>query len=155
MKIATINQRCVYKKDGNQSFIHRAVFLCDKIESEKPDVIGFQEVVASSLKALVKDKNSAHFFAEAILSSKRERRERPCRMRKYPIKSGITSKVINSGLIKNKNPINIRPIPIKIPFSIGDPNQCANHGNSGVPNQKYHEQIIKRDGKRVQRAVPA
>lgn len=54
MKIATINQRCVYKKDGNQSFIHRAVFLCDKIESEKPDVIGFQEVIASSLKVFEK-----------------------------------------------------------------------------------------------------
>ena len=54
MKIATINQRCVYKKDGNQSFIHRAVFLCDKIEQEAPDVIGFQEVTADSIKVLEK-----------------------------------------------------------------------------------------------------
>lgn len=54
MKIATINQRCVYKKDGNQSFIHRAVFLCDKIEQEAPDVIGFQEVTPDSIKVLQK-----------------------------------------------------------------------------------------------------
>lgn len=52
MKIASINQRCVYKKDGNQSFIHRAVFLCDKISAEAPDVIGFQEVTEESVKVL-------------------------------------------------------------------------------------------------------
>lgn len=54
MKIATINQRCVYKKDGNQSFIHRGIFLCDKIKEEAPDVIGFQEITTGSLKVLEK-----------------------------------------------------------------------------------------------------
>ena len=54
MKIATINQRCVYNKDGNQSFVHRGIILCDKIESEKPDVIGFQEVTPLSIKVLEK-----------------------------------------------------------------------------------------------------
>ena len=43
MKIVTINQRCVYNRDGIQSFVHRGIILCDKIESERPDVIGFQE----------------------------------------------------------------------------------------------------------------
>ena len=52
MKIATINQRCVYNKDETQSFIHRGIFLCDKIESEKPDVIGFQEVTPMTVKVL-------------------------------------------------------------------------------------------------------
>lgn len=52
MKIATINQRCVYNRDGIQSFIHRGVFLCDKIEAEAPDVIGFQEVTPQTLKVL-------------------------------------------------------------------------------------------------------
>lgn len=54
MKIATINQRCVYKKDGNQSFIHRGIFLCDKIQEEAPDVIGFQEITIDSIKVLEK-----------------------------------------------------------------------------------------------------
>ena len=54
MKIATINQRCVYNRDGNQSFVHRGIFLCDKIESENPDVIGFQEVTPISIKVLEK-----------------------------------------------------------------------------------------------------
>lgn len=54
MKIVTINQRCVYKKDGNQSFIHRGIFLCDKIQDEAPDVIGFQEVTPDSIKVLEK-----------------------------------------------------------------------------------------------------
>ena len=54
MKIATINQRCVWNKDREQSFIHRGIFLCDKIESEKPDVIGFQEVTPLTLPVLKK-----------------------------------------------------------------------------------------------------
>ena len=52
MKIATINQRCVWDKDEEQSFIHRGIFLCDKIEKEKPDVIGFQEITPLTLPVL-------------------------------------------------------------------------------------------------------
>ena len=52
MTIVTINQRCVYNRDGIQSFVHRGIILCDKIESERPDVIGFQEVTPKSITVL-------------------------------------------------------------------------------------------------------
>lgn len=52
MKIVTFNLRCMYKGDGINSFVHRAVLLADKIEDEKPDVVAFQEVKAPSLKIL-------------------------------------------------------------------------------------------------------
>ena len=54
MKIVTFNIRCVYdgKYDGINSFIHRALFIADKIKSEKPDVIGFQEINEKNLAAL-------------------------------------------------------------------------------------------------------
>ena len=52
MKIATINQRCVYNKDGINSFIHRGIFLCDKINEQMPDVIGFQEITPKTKPVL-------------------------------------------------------------------------------------------------------
>ena len=54
MKITTFNLRCVYRGDGINSFVHRAVPLCDKINEEKPDVIAFQEVTVDSLRILEK-----------------------------------------------------------------------------------------------------
>ena len=54
MKIVTYNLRCVYDRDGINSFVHRAVALCDKIQSEKPEVIGFQEIVPKNLAVLEK-----------------------------------------------------------------------------------------------------
>lgn len=49
MKIVTYNLRCVYEKwDGVNSFIHRAGLIYEKINSEKPDIIAFQEVVEKS-----------------------------------------------------------------------------------------------------------
>ena len=44
MKIVTFNIRCVWDKDGINSFIHRIGLICDKIAQERPDVISFQEV---------------------------------------------------------------------------------------------------------------
>ena len=41
MKIVTFNLRSRYKGDGINSFVHRAVLLCDKIEEERPDIIAF------------------------------------------------------------------------------------------------------------------
>ncbi|MBQ7294224.1 MAG: endonuclease/exonuclease/phosphatase family protein [Clostridia bacterium] len=55
MKIVTFNIRCLYcGKDGINSFVHRAVMLCDKINAEKPDVVGFQEITADILSVLEK-----------------------------------------------------------------------------------------------------
>lgn len=45
VKIATFNLRCLYDTvDGVQSFIHRAGMILDKIDSEEPQVIAFQEM---------------------------------------------------------------------------------------------------------------
>ncbi len=52
MKIVTFNLRCVYNRDGINSFVHRALVISDKIREEQPDVIGFQEVIPKSLEVL-------------------------------------------------------------------------------------------------------
>ena len=52
MKIVTFNLRCVYDRDGVNSFVHRAVFVRDKINTEKPDVVAFQEVTPKSLEVM-------------------------------------------------------------------------------------------------------
>lgn len=54
MKIVTFNIRCLYKsaKDGINSFAYRAVGVADKINAEKPDVVGFQEITADILSVL-------------------------------------------------------------------------------------------------------
>lgn len=55
MKIVTFNLRCIYDSwDGINNFIHRAGFVYEKINTEKPDVIAFQEVVEKSLELLTK-----------------------------------------------------------------------------------------------------
>lgn len=43
MKIVSFNLRCTWNKDGINSFLHRAGSILYKIDSEKPDVIAFQE----------------------------------------------------------------------------------------------------------------
>ena len=52
LKITTFNIRCVYRGDGVNAFIHRAGLIWDTVQTEKPDVIGFQEVTPSILKLL-------------------------------------------------------------------------------------------------------
>ena len=55
MKIVTFNLRCVYDRwDGVNSLIHRAGFIYEKINAEKPDVIAFQELVEKSLELFTK-----------------------------------------------------------------------------------------------------
>lgn len=58
MKVATFNIRCDYGQDGINQFCYRKSMILRKIEEEKPDVIGFQEVlphVAVWLKENLKD----------------------------------------------------------------------------------------------------
>lgn len=52
LKITTFNIRCVYRGDGVNAFIHRAGLIWDTVQTEKPDVIGFQEVTPSILNLL-------------------------------------------------------------------------------------------------------
>lgn len=52
MKIVTFNLRCVWDRDEINGFVHRMSLIWDKINREKPDVIGFQEVVPKTLQAL-------------------------------------------------------------------------------------------------------
>lgn len=49
MKIVTYNLRCVYSKDGINSFVHRAGMILDTIREKKPDVICFQEATVSNI----------------------------------------------------------------------------------------------------------
>ena len=65
MKIVTYNLRCVYDRDGINSFVHRAVIIRDKINAEKPDVIAFQEITPGNLevmKLLLPDYSFAGIF---------------------------------------------------------------------------------------------
>lgn len=60
LKIVSFNIRCVYNAevDGQNSFIHRAGMIWEKIEKEKPDVVAFQEVtpdILTLLKVLMPD----------------------------------------------------------------------------------------------------
>lgn len=49
MKTVTWNLRSVYIGDGINGFIHRAGMICKKILDEKPEVIGFQEIIEETL----------------------------------------------------------------------------------------------------------
>ena len=45
MKVLSFNIRCPWRdRDGINDFIHRAGLIYDKIETEQPEVIAFQEV---------------------------------------------------------------------------------------------------------------
>ncbi len=50
MKIVTFNVRCTW--DGPDSFLSRMGLIYEKINREKPDVVGFQEVTPQILDAL-------------------------------------------------------------------------------------------------------
>lgn len=54
MKIVTYNLRYNYKKDGVNSFIHRAGLILDTIAEEKPDILCFQEATAQNIAFLRK-----------------------------------------------------------------------------------------------------
>ena len=45
MKYVTFNIRCDFGQDGANNFIYRRPLILEKIRQEKPDIIGFQEVL--------------------------------------------------------------------------------------------------------------
>lgn len=49
MKIVTYNLRCMYEKDGVNSFIHRAGMILDTVLEELPDIICFQEATSKNI----------------------------------------------------------------------------------------------------------
>ena len=52
LKIVTFNLRCLWDGDGINSFIHRVGLIYEKINSEKPDLIAFQEMTDKHLAVL-------------------------------------------------------------------------------------------------------
>lgn len=58
MKVVTFNSRYDEPEDGKNRFEYRKPFILEKIEKEKPDVVGFQEVLPQMLawyKVALKD----------------------------------------------------------------------------------------------------
>lgn len=45
MKFVTFNIRCDFEQDGANNFVYRKPLILEKINREKPDIIGFQEVL--------------------------------------------------------------------------------------------------------------
>lgn len=62
MKIVTFNLRCAWRGDGINSFIHRAGLIYEKVITEKPTVIAFQEVIPASLEVLKRLLPEYEFF---------------------------------------------------------------------------------------------
>ena len=54
MKVVSFNIRCAWNGDGINSFMHRIGLIYEKVQKEKPDVIGFQEMMDEHLDVLVK-----------------------------------------------------------------------------------------------------
>ena len=62
MKIVTFNLRCEWRGDGQNAFIHRAGPIYEKVITEKPTVIAFQEVIPASLEVLKRLLPEYEFF---------------------------------------------------------------------------------------------
>ncbi len=62
MKIVTFNLRCAWMDDGLNCFPNRAGGIVDKINAEKPDVIGFQEATDANIAFLKKALNDYDIF---------------------------------------------------------------------------------------------
>ena len=63
MKIVSFNLRCPWKNyDGINDMVHRIGFIYDKIKTEKPSVIAFQEVREEACEALQKILPEYEFF---------------------------------------------------------------------------------------------
>jgi len=54
VKIVTFNVRCAWNTDGKNSFVFRRKNIFKKINTEKPDVVAFQEVTDKILDSLKK-----------------------------------------------------------------------------------------------------
>ena len=57
MKVVTFNIRCDYGQDGLNEFANRKELILRKINQEKPDIIGFQEVLPHVAKWLKENLN--------------------------------------------------------------------------------------------------
>ena len=57
MKVVTFNIRCDYCQDGLNEFANRKELILRKINQEKPDIIGFQEVLPHVAKWLKENLN--------------------------------------------------------------------------------------------------
>ena len=57
MKVVTFNIRCDYGQDGLNEFANRKKLILRKINQEKPDIIGFQEVLPHVAKWLKENLN--------------------------------------------------------------------------------------------------
>lgn len=65
ISIVTFNVRCVWDTvDGINNFIHRGTFICNRIHSENPDVISFQEVVPPILDFLKRNLPEYDFYGQ-------------------------------------------------------------------------------------------
>jgi len=61
MKIVSFNIRCAWDQDLN-GFLHRAGLVYTRLQKEKPDIIGFQEVTEEILDMLEKLLPDYHFY---------------------------------------------------------------------------------------------
>ena len=64
MKFVTFNIRCDFGQDGANNFIYRRPLILEKIRQEKPDIIGFQEVLPHVAAWL----NNDHCLSERTFS---------------------------------------------------------------------------------------
>ena len=62
MKIVSFNLRCCWREDKQNSFVCRAGLIYEKITTERPDIIAFQEVVPQSLELLKRMLPEYEFF---------------------------------------------------------------------------------------------
>ena len=62
MKFVTFNIRCDFGQDGANSFIYRRPLILEKIRQEKPDIIGFQEVLPH-VAAWLKENLTEYYIA--------------------------------------------------------------------------------------------
>ena len=62
MKFVTFNIRCDFGQDGANNFIYRRPLILEKIRQEKPDIIGFQEVLPQ-VAAWLKENLTEYYIA--------------------------------------------------------------------------------------------
>ena len=62
MKFVTFNIRCDFAQDGANNFIYRRPLILEKIRQEKPDIIGFQEVLPH-VAAWLKENLTEYYIA--------------------------------------------------------------------------------------------
>ena len=62
MKFVTFNIRCDFGQDGANNFIYRRPLILEKIRQEKPDIIGFQEVLPH-VAAWLKENLTEYYIA--------------------------------------------------------------------------------------------